>query len=118
MRECCIFKEKDLRKAFSEAEFEHVKTISYESGEDPFGDEYSNRTALVRCRRCGALCLEITKNVFGFGMNEDDYDTVYVPVADLAEAERIGACWYGHRYIRYHSREFAGEEYSSGGPDE
>lgn len=119
MKEYCIFEEKDLKQAFADADFETVETLYFDSGEDVFGDEYSYVDMLMRCRKCGALCLKIERNNWEFLPFGDNYDTLYAPVADLEDAKNIRCHIKGQRrYIREISNEFRGESYFSFSPDD
>ena len=118
MKDCCIFEEKNLAKAFREADFEEVETLFHESGENPFGDEYDFTNRIVKCRKCGALCLEISRNEWAFPPFGDNYDTAYLPVESPEEARRIYAFSDWRRYIREVSNEFKGETWYRKDPED
>lgn len=111
MKDCCIFDVEDLKQAFHEADFEEIETFSVENGEDPFGGEFCYAETLVRCRKCGALCLKIERNSYEFLPWGDTYDTVYLPVAEREEAKKVNGFETRRRYIRETENEFRGVTY-------
>lgn len=119
MADCCVFKVKNLREAFQTGKFEELETLSFKSGEDSFGDEYSTGTVIVRCKKCGAILVKAFRNSYEAPPFGDTYYTVYYSADGIEDAKTMkyadpfGSLESGRRYIQEISHEFDRNEYYS-----
>ena len=74
--------------------------------EEILGAEVFRAVTIVRCRKCGALCVEKTYSSFDLPPWGDEYRTEYMALDDEEEAERKGFFYSGHSYVRKVEKEF------------